>query len=259
MKKQGRKIPMKHFSAALLVACALTSGCDNKSTTTPTPTGTPTPTPTPTPLPTAPPLSGFVRDTFTDAPLANAKVEIVDAGSGQLTGNFVLTDAAGRYSFFGISGSQSFRASREGYEGEPRRLHLALTSTHTFNLVSVLNKPPRETILPAETKMGTVDGGDATCGGMFFVLPCKRFILVVSEGATLKVRLTWATAHDVDLELWRDDTLIDKSLICQACGLGSPIEEFTRFVPAGEYELRATLFAGTGSPASFSLSVTRVN
>lgn len=89
---------------------------------------------------------------------------------------------------------------------------------------------------------------------------CKRFILIVDEGATLNARLAWPSAHDVDLELWQNDTLIEKSLMCQACGIGPSKEEFSLFVPTGEYELRATLFSGTnGSPASFTLTVTRVN
>ena len=248
---------MKKLSVMLIVVSTLALGCGEDKPNIPTqPGGTPTPTPTPVP---GPALSGFVRNTFTDAPLDNARVEILDAASGTLSGIFVLTDASGRFNFFGISGSQSFRASREGYEGEPRRIFLSQTQTVTFGLMPLTSKPPRETILPGETKTGTVNGTDQTCGGLFFILPCKRFILIVSEGATLKMRLTWQGAHDVDLELWRDDTEVAKSFICQACVGGPREEEFTRFIPAGEYELRATLFEGTGSPAPFTLTVTRVN
>jgi len=243
---------MRRLSLALFIG-ALAVGCD-KSPSTPTPpAGSPTPTPQAA-------LSGLVRDRDTTAPLENARVEIVDLGSGSLTGNLVRTDATGRYSFFGISGSLSFRVSRDGYEGEPRRIHLALTPVANFDLMPVQSKPARETISVGETKPGTVDENDRTCGGMFFILPCKRFILIVSEAATLKARLTWPGAHDVDLELWQNDTLVDRSLICQACGQGPGSEEFTTFVPVGEYELRATLFQLSGSPAAaFTMSVTRVN
>lgn len=247
-----------HVKNLLLVAivgslCAV--ACSEKSPSGPS-QGGPTPTPTPT-LPPGPPLSGFVRDSLTDAPLVNARVEIVDTTTGTLSGNFVVTDASGKYSFLGISGSQSFRASKEGYEGEPRRIHLVTTSTATFFLMPVSAKPPRESMVPGETKNGTVVSADSTCGGMFFILPCKRFILTVSESATLRVRLTWPSGDDIDLELWKDDTLFAKSLNCQACGFPSSEEEFTRFVPAGEYELRATLYFGAGGP--FTLTVTRID
>jgi len=131
------------------------------------------------------------------------------------------------------------------------------TSTADFRLVPLSSMPPRETILPGETKTGTVAFGDGMCNGLFFIRPCKRFILPVSEGATLKVRLTWQGTSDIDLELWRNDTLFDKSLTCQACGIGASEEEFTRFVPAGEYELRAVIFEGAGGP--FTMTVTRIN
>jgi hypothetical protein len=238
---------VKNLFVALFVVCALGLACSDKSATTPTPSPTPA---------AGPALSGFVRDRATNAPLENARVEVVDAPTGSLTGLFVLTDASGRYNF-SISGTQSFRASKEGYEGESRRLTVSQTSTADFGLVPLSSKPPRETILPGETKTGTVGFGDPTCNGLFFIRPCKRFILLVSEGATLKVRLTWQGTSDIDLELWLNDTLFDKSLTCQACGIGTSEEEFTRFVPAGEYELRAVIFDGAGGP--FTMTVTRIN
>ena len=234
-----------------MVGCVLALGCGGESPP------APTPDPVPTPGPTEVALSGFVRDAFTDVPLANARVETLDPPSGKLTGIFVLTDASGRYSFPGISGSQSIRASKDGYEGQYQRIHLVLTSTATFHLMPVSGKPPRETIVPGETKTGAVSFSDPKCGGLFWTLPCKRFVLILSEGMTLKARLTWSGSSDIDLELWRDDTEVVKSFICQACIGGPSEEEFTRFIPAGEYELRATLFDGAGSP--FTLTVTRVN
>ena len=116
--------------------------------------------------------------------------------------------------------------------------------------------PPRETILPGDTKMGTVGGGDRTCNGLFFIRHCKRFILLVNEGAILNIGLTWQGTDDIDLELWRNDGLLDASLTCQACGVGTSQEGIARFISPGEYELRVVLWSGSGS--SFTLT-TRVN
>ena len=239
---------MKNLSVALLAVCALGLGCSGKSDTSTTPT------------PAGPTLAGLVRDSVTNLPLANARIDLLNSFDHTPIGNFVLTDASGRYTFTSYSGvvsNQSFRASKEGYEGESRRLNVSQTPTADFGLMPVSSKPPRETILPGETKTGTVAFGDGMCNGLFFIRPCKRFILFVNEAATLKVRLTWQGTSDIDLELWLGDTLFDKSLTCQACGIGTSEEEFTRLVPAGEYELRAVIFEGTGGP--FTLSVTRIN
>jgi hypothetical protein len=234
---------VKKLSVALVVFSALAVACGDKSPTEPT-------------SPTRQ-LVGFVRDSETNLPLQNARVELIDTTTGLFTGNFVLTDTSGRYTFPGLTGSQSFRASKDGYEGHGQRVHLALTLTLDFALIPLSSLPPRDTILLGETRTGTIGPGDPMCNGMFFRRPCKRFILIVNQGATLYAKLTWQGADDIDLELWVNDKLFDKSLTCQACGVGTSLEEFARFVPAGEYELRATLFEGLGS--SFTLSVTRID
>ena len=198
-------------------------------------------------------LSGFVYDKVTGAPLADARVELIESTTGALTGYFALTNASGHYTFSVSPSNRWFRASKDAFEGEPRSIRPEVEPNATFFLLPLSSKPPRETILPGESKTGTVHFTDSTCGGMFFVQPCKRFILTVSEGATLKVSLSWSNADDLDLELWKVDTLIQATC---GCDLTSEAE-LSRFVPAGEYELRATLFSGAGG--SFTLTVTRID
>jgi hypothetical protein len=149
----------------------------------------------------------------------------------------------------------SFRASKDGFEGDSKRIHFNQTSTLDFNLTPNSRKPPRETLVLGQTQTGTF-GVDpyVTCAGNFFTRPCKRFALVISSAATLRARLEWVGGHDLDLEPWRDDSLVASSLICQACGQGTSEETFTASLPAGEYEVRAVLFEGVG-PTTFKLIV----
>ena len=76
-------------------------------------------------------LTGFVRETApTDnVPVADARVDILDPATGSFTGRFVMTDARGAYRFPGLAGSITFRASKEGYEGDSDQIHLAETLT----------------------------------------------------------------------------------------------------------------------------------
>jgi hypothetical protein len=207
-------------------------------------------------------VTGFVRETApTDnVPVADARVDIIDPATGSLTGQFVMTDAGGAYRFPGLAGSITFRASKEGYEGDSDRIHLAQTLTLDFNLTPNSRKPPRDTLVLGQTQTGTF-GVDpyVTCAGKFFTRPCKRFVLAVtSSAATLQARLEWSGSHDLDLELWRDDTLVVASLICQACGQGISEETFTTTLPPGEYEVRAVLFEGVG-PTTFKLTVSQAH
>ena len=127
----------------------------------------------------------------------------------------------------------SFRASKDGFEGDSKRIHFNQTSTLDFNLAPNSRKPPRETLVLGQTQTGTF-GVDpyVTCAGNFFTRPCKRFALVISSAATLRARLEWVGGHDLDLELWRDDSLVALSLICQACGQGTSEETFTAKPPS---------------------------
>ncbi len=233
-------------------------GCGGDSPTSP---GAP-PTPdTPNPTSSIGTLTGFVRETAPTetVPVPGARVEVVDPASGLLTGKFVLTDSRGSYQFPGLSGAVSFRASKDGYEGDSKRVQLTQTSTLDFSLMPSSRKPPRETIVLGQTHTGAVGNSDATCAGKFFVRPCKRFALGVTSQESLRARLAWSGGHDLDLELWRDDTFVAASLTCQACGVGSSDETFTATLSPGEYEVRAVLFQGIGAVIPFELTVSRAN
>ena len=243
----------------VIVGLLTTLGCGGDSQTLPTAPSTSDVVPSTTGNLT---LTGFVRETApTDnVPVADARVEILDPATGSFTGRFVMTDARGAYRFPGLAGSISFRASKEGYEGDSKRIHLVETLTLDFNLMPTSRKPPRDTLVLGQTKTGTF-GVDpyVTCAGKFFTRPCKRFALsVTSSAATLQARLEWSGRHDLDLELWRDDTLVAASLTCQACGQGTSEEMLTVTLPPGEYEVRAVLFDGVG-PTTFTLTVSQAN
>jgi hypothetical protein len=189
-------------------------------------------------------------------PVADARVEVIDPESGLLTGRFVTTDSRGAYQFPGLSGGVSLRASKDGYEGDAKRIQLSQVSTLDFNLMPNSRKPSRETIVVGQTQAGSVGNSDPTCAGKFFVRPCQRYVLVVAAEETLRARLEWSGGHDLDLELWRDDTFVVASLTCQACGLGTSDETFTAHLMPGEYEVRAVLFQGSGT-MPFNLIVSR--
>jgi hypothetical protein len=185
-------------------------------------------------------------------------VEIIDPESGLLTGRFVTTDSNGSYQFPALSGAVSFRASKNGYEGDPKRVQLAQTSMLNFSLMPTSRKPARETIAIGQTRTGTLGNSEPTCAGKFFVRPCKRFVIVVTSQETARARLEWSGGHDLDLELWRDDTFIVASLTCQSCGVGSSDETVTTTLSPGQYEVRAVLFEGVGA-TSFNLTVSQAN
>ncbi len=249
---------MKRMPIAIIAVVLVGCGGSTPSA----PSGPPPSSPSGPPPQPSVGLTGYVRETAPTetVPVANARVEVVDTSSGSLTGNFVLTDSSGFYRFPGLSGSVSFRASKDGYEGDPRRFHLAQIQSGDFTIMPISRKPARESISIGETRTGSVGAADATCGGMFFRLPCKRFVLTVGGPETLRVRLTWSTRHDVDLELWRGDALVKASLTCQSCGVGTSEEAFDVDISSGEYELRATYFlVNDGASAPFELIVTRSN
>lgn len=235
---------MRRHHVLVFALALITLGCGGDSPTSPS-DSSPSPSSS-----SAGTVTGFVRETSpTDAVgVPNARVEIVDGPSGTLTGNFVLTDATGFYRFTGLAGGVSFRASKEGYEGDPKRTASVLTNnTITFNIMPVARKPARESIGIGDTRTGTMSGSDATCGGMFFRLPCRRFTFTVGTSSSVRAQLQWTGTQDIDLELWRDDTFVVASLVCQSCGVGTSQESFTRVVPPGDYELRLTWFQGGGS------------
>jgi hypothetical protein len=256
------------FLFTLITLLAGCSGDKSKAVSTPVqpnPTPTPSPTPAPTPSPSPPAtvtLTGFVRESApTDTiPVANARVEIVDATPNAFTG-FVLTDSSGFYQFPGLSSSISFRASKEGYEGDPQRTHLISTQTQDFNITPLSRIiPTRETILIGQSRTGAVSPMDNTCGGMYFRLSCKRFASIVNSAESIRARLNWPSRHDLDLELWRDDRLVARSTTCQACGVGTSEETFTTTIEPGDYEFRVGYFLDNdGLTASFELNVVRPN
>lgn len=249
-----------HFFVAVgLLTFACGGGATSPSQpsiTAPSPPASSTAAPPPASSPVT--LTGFVRETApTDTvQVANARVEVIEPGP--FLGQFAVTDANGAYQFPGLSGSLSFRASKAGYEGDPRRFHLAQTKSGDFNIMPVSRKSAREPIAIGQSRAGVVSGTDSTCGGMYFRLACKRFALAFTAGQTARARLTWPSRHDLDLELWGDDTLMTASLTCQSCGLGTSEETITMSVSPGQYELRVIYFwDNDGSPASFDLRVSR--
>ena len=205
-------------------------------------------------------LTGFVRETApTEAVvIAGARVEIIDPQSGLLTGWFVMTDSRGAYEFPGLSGSLSFRATKDGYEGDAQRVHLLSERSLNFSLMPTARKPPPEPIVLGQTHKGNVSTFDPTCTGKFFALPCKRFALVVAFEKNLRAQLHWEGAHDLDLELWRDDTFVVASLTCQACGVGTSDETFTTSLSPGDYEVRVRVYEGSGT-MPFDLMVSQAN
>jgi hypothetical protein len=182
-------------------------------------------------------------------------VEVFNPATSILTGIFVMTDSRGFYQFSGLSGRVDLRAFKEGYESQSKFAQLATgQTTLDFNLMPLARRPDRETIVVGQTHTGTLSRSDPVCYGMYFTLPCKRYAFTVSTSATFRAYLKWANRDDVDLELWNGNTLVVASLTCQACGIGTSEESFTRTIPPGDYELRVTLYDGAGT--SYELSVT---
>ena len=98
---------------------------------------------------------------------------------------------------------------------------------------------------------------DPICAGLYFTLRCKRYVFTVSEAASFRFYLKWANLNDIDLELWRDGTLAEASLTCQACGVGAAEELLrTRTLLPGEYELRVTGYELRVETTSYELTVT---
>ena len=230
-------------------------GCGSNSPTTPAPSSSPSPSPATVTL------TGFVRETSpTDTVgIENARVEVFNVTTGIPTGIFVLADAGGFYQFPGISGLRvDLRASKEGYEAQSRVVQLATGQrTLDFNLMPLSRRPPRETIVVGQMHTGTLSWSDSTCAGMYFTLPCKRYAFTVSEAASFRLYLKWANLNDIDLELWRDSTLVEASLTCQACGIGAPEELLrTRTLLPGDYELRVTGYELRVESTSYELTVT---
>jgi hypothetical protein len=244
----------RYLLLGLLVLGVLTISCGEDTPTTPSQSTSP---PSSSPQPSTA-LTGFVRETAPTetVPVAGARVEVLDAESGKLTGNFVLSDSRGFYEFPGLTGSISFRASKAGYEGDPDRIHLQLTRTLDFNIMPNSRKPPREHIAVGQSRTGSLGRSESTCGGMYFNLACKRFVLAIGTETLVSARLSWPSRHDLDLALWRDDEQVVYSATCQACGIGTSEETVTTTLSAGEYELRVTYFwDNDGSATSFSLNV----
>ena len=246
------------FPALLLIAIS----CGSNSPSAPSAS----PSPSPSPSPSAPvTLTGFVRETSpTDTVgIENARVEVFDVTTGILTGIFVVTDARGFYQFpgltgRGLNGRVDLRASKEGYEGQSKVGQLATAQpTLDFNLMPLSRRPPRETLVVGQTHTGTISWSDPTCAGMYFILPCKRYAFTVSDAASFRLYLKWANLNDIDLELWREGTLVEASLTCQACGIGAAEELLrTRILPPGDYELRVTGYELRVETTSYELTAT---
>ncbi len=237
--------------ALLLIAI----GCGSSSPTAPSPSFTPVELPIVT-------LTGFVRETSpTDTVgIADARVEVFNVTTGIPTGLFVQTDASGFYQFPGLSGRVDLRASKEAYEGQSRVAQLSVPPgqrTLDFNLMPLSRRPPRETIVVGQMHTGTLSWSDPTCAGAYFILRCKRYRFTVSDAASFRLYLKWANLNDIDLELWRDDRLVEASLTCQACGIGAAEELLpTRTLPPGDYEVRVTGYELRVETTSYELTVT---
>ena len=222
---------------ALLILVLVAAGCGGESPS--------SPSPSPSPASSADTLSGFVRETSpTDTVvIPNARVDVFSAATGLLTGTFALTDPRGFYQIPGLSGRVDVRASKEGYEGQSKVAQMATGQrTVDFNLLPSSRRPPRETLVVGQTHTGTISRMDPMCTGMFFTLYCKRYAFTVSDAASFRMYLKWANTFDLDLELWREDTLVAASLTCQSCGLGTAEESITRTIPPGDYEVRVTWY-----------------
>ena len=246
-------MPVQRLSLSILILVAF--GCGAESPSAPSPS---------TSSSTSGTLTGFVRETSpTDTVvIPNARVEVFSAATGLLTGTFALTDSRGFYEIPGLSGRVDLRASKDGYEGQSKVAQMATGQrTLDFNLLPLARKPPRETLVVGQTYTGTIGRTDPMCTGMYFTLYCKRYAFTVSDAASFRAFLKWANSSDLDLELWRDDTLVAASLTCQSCGIGTAEESFLRTIQPGDYELRVTwyYFFDRDEITPYELTVTRAN
>lgn len=246
--------PSHRLSLLILVLVAVGCGAESPSS----------PSPPPSTASPADTLTGFVRETSPTETVVipNARVEVFSAATGTLTGIFALTDSRGFYEIPGLSGRVDARASKEGYEGQSKVAQMATGQrTLDFNLLPLARRPPRETLVVGQTHTGTISRMDPMCTGMYFTLYCKRYAFTVGDAASFRAYLKWANTFDLDLELWREDTLVIASLTCQSCGIGTAEESLTRTLPPGEYELRVTwyYFFDRDDVTPYELTVTPVN
>lgn len=114
----------------LLVAGLLLVGCGGGNSASSTPTG---PTSAPTPTPSTFTLTGLVVDEASLA-VAGASVTVLDGANANST---TTTDAAGRYTFTGLSaGGFTVRVRRDGHDDALRGVSLTTSTTADFTLTA---------------------------------------------------------------------------------------------------------------------------
>jgi hypothetical protein len=229
---------MKYLVIASLVLGAAACGGDSPSGPSVPPSGTPQ---TYT-------LAGRITESAptADTVVAGATVRVT---AGPNAGASSTTDSAGMYAISGLQlASLAVSVSAVNYIETGSGISLvagATTTTSDFQL-----KPTQRAL--AETVVGTINGGDATCGSSS-PQPCKVHVFPIHHDGVFTANLTWNTNADLDLQLYRDGTEIAES-----SGDASSQEVSANLTGGFNYELRVIYRTGSLITA-YALDVARMN
>lgn len=176
--------------ALLIAACGIVFACDNEVSE-------------PIVLnPPTPPffnLAGLVRD--------SAGLPVQEAGAEITTGPFrfrqSISNAAGIFSFNGVSGQMTVRVRKNGFHGYQQDITVVADQIIEVTLTK---------IDPVELPLGTtiharVGAADPPCDPVFWdsTAPCRRFGLAAPATGTLAVKVTWRGGSQLDAALMAPD------------------------------------------------------
>ena len=104
-----------------------------------------------------------------------------------------------------------------------------------------------------DTYGGSLSADDATCSSRFSShdnKPCRRYTFATTRSGEIDATVSWTGGTDLDLELWRDSTILIASL-----PIAAGTDRVRTSGQPGSYEMRVVYNSGT-APTDYMLRIT---